>query len=133
MSLHILSPAVDIDEELDDWYNSSDTSEDIPDPNMSNASLYQDIGCLAIPLDAEHFEEGLLYTMTLKAAPQQQMLVWIIEKYESSFSYQVFLNSFPVPKLGTRLARIILQITTMFGGSHQDVSLFVLEIQKELK
>ena len=94
MSLHILSPAVDVDEELDDWYNSSDTSEDIPDPNMSNASLYQDIGCLAIPLDAEHFEEGLLYTMTLKAAPQQQMLVWIIEKYESSFSYQVFFKQF---------------------------------------
>ena len=50
----------------EDWYNASDTSEDIPDPNLSKEALYQAPNMLPAPLQKSHFEEGLIYTMTLK-------------------------------------------------------------------
>ena len=33
-----------------DWYNESDTSEDIPDPNLKTEALYQDRDKLPIVL-----------------------------------------------------------------------------------
>ena len=73
----------------EDWYNASDTSEDIPDPNLSKEALYQAPNKLPAPLQKSHFEEGLIYTMTLKGK-QGSMLVFINDVTEELFSYQIF-------------------------------------------
>jgi len=36
--------------EEDDWYNSSYTSDEIPNPNQNEDPLYQDINTLSVPL-----------------------------------------------------------------------------------
>ena len=79
-------------EEYEDWYNSSDTSDEIPDPNLSDERLYQDIDCLPVTLSNSHFEEGLLYTMTLSSKKENSMLVWIIEAKQDMFVYHCFFN-----------------------------------------
>ena len=79
-------------EEYEDWYNSSDTSDEIPDPNLSNERLYQDIDFLPVTLSNSHFEEGLLYTMTLSSKKENPMLVWIIEAKLDMFVYHCFFN-----------------------------------------
>ena len=43
-------------EEQSDWYNSSDTSEDIPDPNMSEERKYENVDCLPEAINSSHFE-----------------------------------------------------------------------------
>ena len=43
-------------EEQSDWYNSSDTSEDIPDPNMSAERKYENVDCLPEAINSSHFE-----------------------------------------------------------------------------
>ena len=80
------------DERHVDWYNESDTAEDVPDPNMEIEPLYQDVGCMPVPLQPFHFEVGLLYTMTLDKQRNNQMLVWIVEAKDSLFSYQCNFN-----------------------------------------
>ena len=57
-------------ENIEDWYHSSDTSEGISDPNMSREALYQDQDCLPEPLESIHFVEGLIYTMTKHSNPR---------------------------------------------------------------
>ena len=78
--------------ELSDWYNSSDTSEDIPDPNMSQERKYQDQDCLPTALNTSHFEEGLIYTMTLYAAQNNSMLIWIIQAKQKSFTFRCLFH-----------------------------------------
>ena len=79
-------------DESEDWYNSSDTSDEIPDPNLSQDRLYQDIDCLPVALSSSHFEEGLLYTMTLSLNKKNSMLVWIIEAKQDTFVFHRFFN-----------------------------------------
>ena len=43
----------------EDWYNASDTSEDIPDPNLSKEALYQAPNMLPAPLQKSHFDVRL--------------------------------------------------------------------------
>ena len=54
-------------EDQDCYNGDSDTSEEIPDPNMDLKALYQDIGELPKPLQKIHFEEGLLYAIILNS------------------------------------------------------------------
>ena len=79
-------------DQSEDWYNSSDTSDEIPDPNLSEERLYQDINCIPIALSNSHFEEGLIYTMTLSSNRENSMLVWIIEGKKETFVFQCFFN-----------------------------------------
>ena len=72
--------------------HSSDTSDEIPDPNLSPERLYQDIDHLSIALSNSHFEEGLIYTMTLSSNRENSMLVWIIEANKETFVFQCFFN-----------------------------------------
>ena len=72
------------------WYNSSDTSEDIPDPNLSAEALYQGPNKLPVPLHKSHFYEGLIYTMTLEGR-ENSMLVLITEVTEE-LVYQIFFT-----------------------------------------
>ena len=44
------SDHISVAEEQEDWYNSSDTSDEIPDPNMSAEALYQDLNRLPEPI-----------------------------------------------------------------------------------
>ena len=81
------------DEEREDWYNSSDTSDDIPNPDMNKDPLYQDEDALPEPLEKSHFEEGLLYTLTLISKRHDPMLVQIIELHQDKFVYQSFFHS----------------------------------------
>ena len=64
----------DWDENEEDWYRSSDTENDIPDPNIDPEPLYQDRNMLPESLTKKHFLEGLLYTMTLKREQRKYML-----------------------------------------------------------
>ena len=58
----------------EDWYNASDTLEDIPDPNLSAEALYQGPNKLPVPLHKSHFYEGLIYTMTLKGRENSKLV-----------------------------------------------------------
>ena len=78
--------------EQEDWYNSSDTSDDIPDPNLSAEALYQDLNRLPEPLQCIHFKEGLLYTMTKHDNRRNSMLVFIIEAKLDTFSYHCYFQ-----------------------------------------
>ena len=84
--------ANDYDEKLEDWYHSSDTSDDIPDPNMSADPLFQDQDLLPEPLQRDHFKEGLIYTMTKHIDRKNALLVLIIEAKLRTFSYQCFFQ-----------------------------------------
>jgi len=77
--------------EEDDWYNSSDTSDEIPNPNENEDPLYQDINTLPVPLRPEHFQEGLIYAMTVKEKLNHNtLLVMIIHAKRRSFVYRLF-------------------------------------------
>ena len=84
--------ANDYDEKIEDWYHSSDTSDDIPDPNMSADPLFQDQDLLPEPLQRDHFKEGLIYTMTKHIDRKNALLVLIIEAKLRTFSYQCFFQ-----------------------------------------
>ena len=60
------SESEDSFQDENDWYNESDTSEDIPDPNLKPEALYQERDKLPTVLHSSHFVEGLICTMTLK-------------------------------------------------------------------
>ena len=81
------------DEKDEDWYASSDTSADIPNPDMNKDPLYQDEDSLPEPLKKSHFEEGLLYTLTLLSKQYNPMLVQIIELEQDKFVYQTFFHA----------------------------------------
>lgn len=77
--------------EEDDWYNSSDTSDEIPNPNENEDPLYQDINTLPVPLRPKHFQEGLIYAMTVKKKLKcNTLLVMIIHTKRKSFVYRLF-------------------------------------------
>ena len=68
----------DWDEAEEDQYRDSDTSENLPDPNNLGVPLYQDVNKLPVDLKKHHFEEGLVYFMTLKTCKKHPMLAMII-------------------------------------------------------
>lgn len=68
----------------------SETEEDIPDPNDSNEPLYQDANKLPEDLQKHHFEEGLVYAMTLDSNHKVMMLGMIIELKETTFVWRTF-------------------------------------------
>lgn len=74
----------------DDWYVGSDTDDSIPDPNETEDSLFQRADTLPVPLKNVHFEEGLVYFMTLRAKRNTPMLIFIVETLEDGFIYRVF-------------------------------------------
>ena len=78
------------EEKNEDWYRDSDTSENIPEPNDIDAPLYQDRNELPTDLSKEHFEEGLIYTMTMLSKRKEQTLVMIIEAGIEDFVYRPF-------------------------------------------
>ena len=78
------------DEESKDWYHDSDTSDNISDPSLSSEPLYQKVGSLPVPLQKNHFEEGLISVLTLKAKQKNPMLFLIISSKRESFVYRVF-------------------------------------------
>ena len=85
-----------MDEKIDDrgigsnWYSKSDTSEDIPDPNNCNSSLIQDANSLPMGLEKEHFQEGVIYFMTLEKDRDCPMLVMVMEIRAVDFTYRTF-------------------------------------------
>ena len=81
---------VDGDESEEDWYNESDTADDVPDEINNKSSLYQEKDKLPVPLLVGHFEVGLLYSMTLHEEKEHTMLVMIIQTTETSFLCRVF-------------------------------------------
>ena len=74
----------------ENWYDESDTAEDIPDPNEDASALYQDENMLPTPLENSHFEEGLLYTITMRRNKELPMLAMIISAGDEDFTYRVF-------------------------------------------
>ena len=96
------------DSEPEDWYNESDTSENIPDPNVSDESLFQDVDMLPEILTRDHFVEGVLYATTMKTNRKQTSLGMVIEKKDSSF---------------------ILE-RSLLGGRNERLSMKVLKMQK---
>ena len=54
--------------------------------------LYQDYDKLPVILKTSHFEEGLLYTMTLQDERKKPMLVMITKKKDCTFFIGVFLS-----------------------------------------
>ena len=78
------------DNEYADSEALSDTGEDIPDPNDSSESLYQDKNKLPQGLQKHHFEEGLVYAMTLESNHKVMMLGMIIELKDSVFVWRTF-------------------------------------------
>ena len=76
----------------EDWYVSEDseTEKEVPDPNNAEAALYQDVDKLPEPLSKNHFQEGLLYLMTLGNEKEKTALGMIIEVKTKSFIYRVF-------------------------------------------
>ena len=78
------------DSEPEDWYNESDTSENIPDPNVADESLFQDVDMLPEILTRDHFVEGVLYATTMRTNRKQTSLGMVIEKKDSSFIFRAF-------------------------------------------
>ena len=70
--------------------SQSHTADDIPDPNLDRDRLYQDVECLPLKLQKPHFEEGLIYTMTLESGKKFPMLVMILETKTETFVYRTF-------------------------------------------
>ena len=73
----------------EDWYVSEDseTEKEVPDSNNEEAALYQDVDKLPEPLSKNHFQEGLLYLMTLGNEKEKTALGMIIEVKTKSFIY----------------------------------------------
>ena len=81
---------IDSENEPSDWYRESDTSDDLPHPNVSKQALYQDENKLPVLLKQSHFEEGLVYTLTLKSKSCQPMLVMVIHHGKKTFLCRTF-------------------------------------------
>ena len=78
-----------------DWDAESDTSEqseEFPDPNDSTESLYQDKNKLPELLRVDHFEEGMIYAATLDRDHKVMMLGMIIELKDNSFLWRSFFH-----------------------------------------
>ena len=74
-----------------DWYNGdSDTSEDIPDPNLDVKALYQDFDKLPKTLQNKHFKEGLLYSLILNTKKTITFLGMVILVKKKNFVFRIF-------------------------------------------
>ena len=73
-----------------EWYQESDTGDDIPDPNMQKEALFQKPDTLPVELPKDHFEEGLLYFMVFDNDHDSPLMVMIIETGIVAFLYRVF-------------------------------------------
>ena len=73
-----------------DWYDTddSDAEKEIPNPNDWPENLYQDINKLPEPLKKEHFQEGILYFMTLNATKKRSSLGMVIEVRSNKFIWR---------------------------------------------
>ena len=80
----------EVGSDSEDWYRDSDSSQDLPHPNDDENPLYQDVNKLPVPLEKKHFQEGLIYAMTLEGKSNNTMLVMIITTKQSLFIYRVF-------------------------------------------
>ena len=79
------------DFENEDWYTGdSDTDEDIPDVNLSSEALYQDVAKLPEELDKKHFEEGIIYALTLHDLKSITFLGMLILVKKDSFLFRIF-------------------------------------------
>ena len=79
------------DFENEDWYKGdSDTDEDIPDVNLSPEALYQDVAKLPEKLDKKHFEEGIIYALTLHDLKSLTFLGMLIHVKKESFIFRIF-------------------------------------------
>ena len=87
-----ISDESDREENKNDWYRDSDTSEDVPDPNDSEEALYQKADTLPVSLHKKHFEEGRVYTMTLAKNHRVHLLIMIIARRQSTFIYRTFFS-----------------------------------------
>ena len=113
--------------------HSSDTSDENPDPNLSPERLYQDIDHLSIALSNSHFEEGLIYTMTLSSNRENFMLVWIIEANKETFVFQCFFNEVSKTPTWHESGKNKNADMTRFGGLCHDVSWYGLFRQTKLQ
>ena len=74
----------------DEWFDSSDTGGEIPEPVTIKKALYQDVGRLPSALTKSHFEEGLVYFMTTHRHKNISILGMIIEVQNSTFVFRDF-------------------------------------------
>ena len=70
-----------------DWYDSEeyDTGDEVPNPQDRKESLYQDVNKLPELLKKEHFQEGLLYLITLDDRKDVPSLGMIMETFTDTF------------------------------------------------
>ena len=70
-----------------DWYDSEeyDTGDEVPNPQHRKESLYQDVNKLPELLKREHFQEGLLYLITLDDRKDVPSLGMIVETFMDTF------------------------------------------------
>ena len=59
---------------------------------MEKHALYQDVDLLPVALEKSHFEEGLIYAMTLEENHEKTLLVMVIEVQEETFVYRLFFS-----------------------------------------
>ena len=76
----------------EDWYapNDSETEKEVPDPNSEEAAMYQDVDKLPEHLSKNHFQEGLIYLVTLGYEKNKTALGMIIEVKAKCFIFRVF-------------------------------------------
>ena len=100
--------------ENNDWYKESDTSDDIPYPNLDKLPLFQEENKLPVPLLKKYFKEGLMYARTLDDNHKVTMLVMIIEKRQNDFVYWV-LQEVRKEKPTIKVLTILNVFTPKFG------------------
>ena len=67
--------------EEEDWFHcDSDTGDDIRDPNDNPDSLFQDVDKLPEPLKKKHFEEDLVYAMTMEHNNKNLILIILVKE-----------------------------------------------------
>ena len=88
---------IDMSESLNDLgandgYHGPDTEDEIPDPNLSPIALYQDTNKPPKPLEKRHFQEGIIYGLTLKTDRDVSDLGMIILVTDKSILFRVLLH-----------------------------------------
>lgn len=80
------------DESSSDWYdpNESDTGSEMPNPNLITEALFQDDGLLPEPLRNSHFQEGCIYSITMKTEKDVTHLGMVIQVKEETFLLRIF-------------------------------------------
>jgi len=78
------------EQKLEEWYDDSDTSQEIPDPNYQDEPLYQKAISPPVDLTKKYFEEGLVHVITLKKQRESPKLVMHMETRQNDFTYRTF-------------------------------------------